>query len=373
MRARALLLALAALAARAQDRLPLMPGQAWDQGVLATFSTREALVEAAGRRPQAHGLPEGLLLLTLHEGTAWGVRMEGGAPRRPAIWRSQHWGPWERVGGFDLPEGRIRGIFPLAEGRFLIYRAVDPFVEGGRPSFLAVHRLREGHFELEELVDLGLGLWKADRAKGPTPAPGLEDAVTDLSFTFMQVSGGRPYLVAHALGKVLWFSPERGHVQRVATLYGSVAELRARGRKVLWPILGAKPLKDGGLLLACRSEDAVLHAKEDFPDPPLPHWPKGKSREEMAAALSQVAAEEAVVRARVQEAYPDVRWYRVSPEEATFREQPTPEGLPAKLRQLADLRGFNFRMTLHGKALPQAGDDLVPPAPAGGGRRGTGR
>ncbi len=360
---------------RAQDRLPWLPGQAWDGPRLVTFSDREVVVEEAGRKPVVHALPEGVLPLTFHEGTAWGVRMEG-SPRKPAIWRNKGWTTWERVGEVDRAEARIRGLFPLEGDRFLLYQAVEPFTAGGGPpSFLGIHRLREGRFEWEEGVELGVPLWAQDPVtRAWVPGPGLEDAVGSLSFSALQVSGGRPYLVSAALGMVFWFSPERGHVARAATVYDSLEEPRKQGRSLLWPLLGARPLPDGGLLVVCRGEDAVHHARADFPAPPPPEWIKGKAKETLVVELKQLADEEDRIRLIIQATYPDLHWYRVWPDEGTFRRTSTPAGLPERVRTLGDLKTFNFKITLKGRPLLMAGDGLPQAEEAKGaspGRRAT--
>ncbi|HJV23392.1 MAG TPA: hypothetical protein VJ570_11880 [Holophagaceae bacterium] len=346
-----------------QDRKLSVTRQLWDGPTLYTWSVAGGGVESRGPAdpkvkgsPQAvvHDLPAGQRLLSVVGGEAWTVALEG-EPRRPVIRRSGDWKRWERVGEVPLPEARLRGLFPLRDDRFLMLQGVVPFMQEGRASFLAILRLHEGRFQVEELVDPGVEL-AAAMPKGtdpaawePSPRPGYDEAFWEVATTYLEVVGGRPCLCMASLGKVAFFSSERGHLKKVVTLYPAVDELLPKGGRLAWPVLLMRPTPAGGLVVAARSEDAVRSARGIFPDAKPVESPQGATEEERFEA--QRGAQERV-RAQVWESFPEVLWYTLDPEEATFRSAAPPPGLPEKLRSLEAFRDFDFRTDPKGRVVP---------------------
>lgn len=348
--ARAFLLSMLALLAPAwaQDRRLVTTRQLWDGPSLVTWSVTASGVEVMrpGAKPATHTLPPGHRLMTVVGGTAWTVALQG-EPRRPVVYRSADWSRWDRVGALDLPEARIRGLFPLKEDRFLLQQGMDPFVKEGRASFLAVAKLRDGRLEVEGLVDLGVPL-VAPLPKGadpdrwiPMPAPGWEEAFSEVSTTALDTVGGQPCLVVASLGKVFFLSPEDGAVKRTATLYAAVEEVLQKGQKPVWPLILARPLPSGELVVAARSEDAVRSGRKVFADAPPVQPREGATAVE---AFQAQQAAQAQVRDKVWEAFPELLWFRVSPEEGVFRARPAPAGLPDRLSTVEDFERFAFKV-----------------------------
>jgi hypothetical protein len=354
---RALFLAALALLAPAwaQDRRLVTTRQLWDGPSLVTWSVtaRGVEVRRPGAKPASYVLPEGHRLMTVVSGTAWTVALQG-EPRRPVVYRSADWSRWDHVGALDLPEARIRGLFPLKDDRFLLQQGMDPFVKEGRASFLAIARLKEGTLQVESLVELGLEL-VAPMPKGtdpaqwiPMPRPGWEEAFGELSTTALETVGGQPCLVAASLGKVFFFSPEHGGLKRTATLYAAAEELLAKGQKPAWPLILVRPLPSGELVVAARSEDAVRSGRRVFADAAPVERREGATPVE---AFQAQQAAQAQVRDKVWEAYPELLWFRVNPEEGLFRALSAPAGLPDKLASVEDFERFTFKV--------QPGGDLA--------------
>ncbi|HJV90153.1 MAG TPA: hypothetical protein VJ623_07615 [Holophagaceae bacterium] len=353
--ARALLGLLVLLAPLAgQDRKVSVTRQLWDGPTLYTWSVAGGGVEARGPgnpkvqgtpRPVVHDLPAGQRLLSVVGGEAWTVALEG-EPRQPVIRRSADWKRWERLGEIPLPEARIRGLFPLRDDRFLVLQGITPFLKEGRASFLAILRLHEGRFQVEALVDPGVDLAAAlpkgvdPAAWEPTPRPGYDEAFWEVATNYLEVVGGQPCLCMASLGKVAFFSPERGYLKKVVTLYPAVDELLPKGGRVAWPLLLMRPLPSGGLMVAARSEDAVRSARRIFPDAKAVDGSPEASEEARLEAQRQAQER---VRAQVWESFPEVLWYTLDPEESTFRSAAPPPGLPEKLRSLDAFRDFDFR------------------------------
>ncbi len=354
-----LLLAWAALLP-AQARLGSGTRQQWDGATLYTWSLAGGGVEAQspGRRgPETRKvpLPQGHRLLGVVQGEMWAVRLEG-PERRPVIHRGSEGQGWERVGEVPQPEARLRGCFPLRGDRFLLHLGMDEFKKEGQASNLAIFHLKEGIFQLEELVDPGLSVYEP-MPRGQDPAgwaprfrPHLQEVGLDLATGLLEVVGGHPVVVMPRVGKVAVFSPDHGHLLKLVTLYGGVDDLLKGPVPPTGPILLARPLPTG-LLVAARTEDAMRTARAIFPDtPPAEPGPEEPPAPDPAWAKRQ-------------EAFPEVLWYTWDVSESSFRSTPAPPGFPEKIRTAADLPNLEFVVDLQGHPKPQAPLQAEAPRP----------
>jgi hypothetical protein len=344
----------------AQGRLTSWTRQQWDGPTLYTWSVSGGVVEAQspGRKgPETRKLtlPQGHRLLSVVEGEAWTVHLEG-PDRRPALHRSRDGKAWERLGQVPLPEARIRGCFPLRGDRFLLHQGMVQFMKDGQASNLAIFRLKDGVFLLEELVDPGLNFFEP-MPPGQDPAawipryhPRLQEVGMEVAMGFLEVVGGHPVVMMASLGKVAVFSPEHGHLLKVVTLYGGVDDLMKGPVPPLGSILLARPLPTG-LLVAARSEDAMRTARAIFPDAPPPE-----------PVLGEPPAPDPAW-AKRQEAFPEVLWFTWDLSESSFRAAAAPEGFPEKVRAAADLPALEFVVDLQGRPRP-VGPAATPRPPA---------
>lgn len=356
----ALLLSAASLLP-AQARLVSWSRQQWDGPTLYTWSVMGTGVEAQtpgrGRAPvvRALSVPQGHRLLTVVQGEAWTVKLEG-RDRQPVIHRSSDWKAWERVGELPLPEARIRGCFPLRGERFLLHLGLDEFKKEGQASNLAIFRLKEGTFHLEELVDPGLNVYEPmpkgekEETWAPRFRPAYREAGLDVAAGQLEAVGGHPVVLMPSLGKVAVFSPEHGHLLKVVTLYDAVDEVIKAGKLPLGSFLLARPLPTG-LLVAARTEDAVRTARAIFPDSPPKEPVPGE------------APTPDPVWAKRQEAFPEVVWATWDLSESSFRPAAPPAGLPGKIRTVEDLPNLEFLVDLQGQPKAAGGPPALAPAP----------
>jgi len=293
------------------------------------------------------------------------------------LWRTRNLKTWEKAGFIKEDESRFLSAYPLKNGKYLITRAVMPFRAGDQRSYVALYRPKEGTDELvfDRPVDLGLDII-LPAGKDPlapsqmaTARPGFEDAVSELLTPHLLSFPGGCALVVQSLGKVLVFDDETGSLRRTNTLFSSIDDPRKPGDLLERAILQHRALPGGRILLATRSEDAILNARRIFqdhlakapetPTPPLPRFKEdGKSinpaweEAQFRSAQARFKAQEGV-RKQALEAFPDILWWEYDPDTGDFIKLSTPLGLPGRLWNWDSLKSFSFRINRQGKPEPE--------------------
>lgn len=283
------------------------------------------------------------------------------------------WELWDTLQ--TTPDAFIGWVRPLEGGGYLLGGRFDD-AEMHRADPLAV-ATRNGHGQLvihdTEEADLGAPtfIWgtpervlSVDEAQSYNynrprwihnrELLGAYDALLG-AFSHQIRVPGHIVLVGRHLGIFIVISARTGKVERVARLFDDLPEdAMTTPEAYEYGLLGVQPRPDGHLLIAARSEDAVVQSRTWKPDlaPPEPVRLSfteafGKSAEDQGDLLEE--KQDAADRARageVREArlrhFPDLIWWDFNPDTGTFRRERAPDGVPEQFPSTAALRAFGF-------------------------------
>lgn len=323
--------------------------QVWDGGNLYTLpevKSGSILCSRAGSKKSKSAelrIPEGHRFATVANGVAFTyARTKDGW----ALFEGHKFQGWSSLGTIADPQLMVADIRPLTENRLLVARVAVPFVSSDKASFLGIFKKdAAGVFRFESCVDDGLSLFdtklRARNPKGPAVnwvAPEKQVVYVDFaSIRFVDASDAI-LLVLPKSGWVLAFNAENGRTLGASRLFPSMDSREHREKVKEVAILGWRPTSDGRLLLASRSEDAVLHARDIFQD-------VGRLNGLDSDAYSK-AMESYFVRSL--EAFPDIWWWEFDPQSRHFTRTTAPQSVPSRLDRPATLRTFGFWMDARG-------------------------
>lgn len=345
--------------------LPTLPGD----GPKSAFATSYAFQEGAHWLHQRVEVPG-----------------EGGTRKGVKVLRSEDGRSWEEAARFLSTPERTAPSNPLPVGKrlWLAHAGFQRFELQGRHSPLALITSRaDGGFEVDTLVDMG--------ARDPG-APGFGT----------QLFAGRPlpvpggWVVVHLPTGSLWAftATEGGSVRtRQARVFDSVTERLDHNLPFASVILDAQVDRDGTVLLATRTEEAVLKEPaylEEYAAPkakapqkgslasrslaggkgsalPTGVSPQGKGldlesvRQQMEAALAEKLDENSPEnRARAKaldlaaKRFPEVLWWRFDPVTGKLAKEDLPFA-QTLLRDGKDLKAFWFHVAVDGRLVMRDG------------------
>ena len=361
--------------------------QLWDSGRL--FETGDGVLRELGLgKAQAFGkAPTDLawhLTYDLMDGAAyaWGFgedRASGQQGRdlkdiRSTIYIYRNGGArWELWDTLTVPpEAAITWLRPLEGGGYLLGGRF-PDEEMRRQDPLAIAR-NNGHGRLiiheTEEIDPDHPAFLYGRPSEVLPARNRVPGINDQPRWFpnpealgfhgawgtqtIRVPGHLVFIDLH-LGRFLCVNARSGQVERQAALFDLPEEALKAPMDYEFTVLGAQPRPDGHVLVAARSEEAILQSPTWRPDLPQAAPVRlsaseafGKSAEEQGEALEMKQDE--ADRARAQQAkearlkaFPDLVWWDFDPGTGAFRREPPPLGVPERFPSLATLNAFAFR------------------------------
>ncbi|MBS1766698.1 MAG: hypothetical protein JST05_04745 [Acidobacteria bacterium] len=279
---------------------------------------------------------------------------------------------WELWDTLKAPEDAgISWLRPLEGGGYLLGgRFPDDTMHRQDPLAIARSN-RHGRLLIQrtEEVDSAVPAFIHGRPSDVLPPSALVPGVNDQprwfpnpkAFAFINAFGtetirvpGHLLFIDLHLGRFLVVDSRTGEVERQAHLFDLPEDAPLQAMDYEWAILGAQPRPDGHILLAARSAEAVQQSETWKPDLPPPEPVRlsaseafGKSPEEQGEAMEmkQDAAEKARAReaqeARLR-AFPDLVWWDFNPDTGTFRQEPSPIGVPDRFPSLAALQAFQF-------------------------------
>lgn len=279
------------------------------------------------------------------------------------------WDPWGTIAG--LPYGSVSWLRPLEGGGYLLGGRF-PDSEMHRQDPLAIVR-SNGHGKLvvHETEDIDpsqpafLYGRPSDLLKPQEVLPGVNDQprwfpnpkvfriFSGFGTQTIRVPGHLVFLDLH-LGRFLTVDSRTGKVERRVDLYDLPEDAALNSGDFEYAVLGAQPRPDGHILIAARSAEAVQQSRTWKPDlaPQAPIRLSfaesfGKSAEDQGDLLEEKqAAADSARAADLREArlrqFPDLVWWDFDPDTGAFRQEPSPEGVPAKFPSCAALRAFSF-------------------------------
>ncbi|MFN8010853.1 MAG: hypothetical protein U0P81_05560 [Holophagaceae bacterium] len=323
--------------------------QVWDEGKLYTLPEYKSghvvcssLVRGKISRIELR-LPETHRFATVSKGVAytWAKTKDG-----ITFFQGFRFQEWTQIGSIPDPTLMISDFRPLSEDRLLVVRIAVPFVTPERASFFGVFkRDSSGNFRLEDCAQDGLPLFDArlrqQFPKGPPVRWVAEESqpiYVDCAGLKLVDTGGFPLAVLPRSGWIVVFHPETGRPRGSSQLYPSTRSPENKNKAKEVALLGWRPSKDGELLIAARTEDAILNSRDIFQD-----TSKLRTMDPAAYAKAMDRYFEASL-----EAFPDLRWFEFDPESRHFRPILAPRNQPERVLSGSALRGFQFWLDAKG-------------------------
>lgn len=297
----------------------------------------------------------------LAEGNLWACLREDreGKPVR-ALYRSPDgmkreldaWVPTE------LPQGRVSNLLHLPKDRYLLVAHPKRlFRVGQEASFLASGRRTEnGEVVFQGIISIDLGKDALKGAEFNSFEEKPERIFYLTGFIVGRVRGEDSILFIHrAFGRALMINTETLATQFVR-LFPGIPDAKYWTMPDMFSfehaVLGVQPRKNGHFLLATRTEEAVLKAREteramglntiraSHPDPE-------KERKTVSEALVDprrkeqlgLTTEIGVVQ------YPEILWWDLDPKTGKLTKEATPPNAPFEIHSAQRLRQFRFRFT----------------------------
>ena len=339
---------LSALSLHAQTMPAVQREMIWDRGSVVSIHlgpSPHLETDTPGARALARlKAPDGTTALHHWDGASWATVRHGSGPERQTVlYRSVHHGPWEREATYLAPQGHPLALYPLQANRFLGF-SPNGFVKGDKGAFWAIFsRDMNARLHLDALVDLDLkeplGVFIPPREAQQPGKVGFNPKYKVLAAMALG-EGNAPVrvpgfivVVGHRPG-YLWVyrDTDGAFLRRIQVIRTMSDDLLAKVQEIEWAILGCQPRSNGHLLVAARSENAVLNSLKthghalnlaDMKDPE-------KFQEKMRR--NQRALEDE----------PNLHWWDVDPETGDmFREVP-PLNVPDRFWDPAQLSKFRF-------------------------------
>jgi hypothetical protein len=345
-------LAILATLAHAQVMPPPQPYMLWRDGKAMVFETGEGglpivRVEGPGQRADQISLPDWAKHPDFADGSYWATRLERRTGEtRVNLYQSDDARAWHWAGVWSNKFGILHRLVPLFGGKFLAIAATTFQRDQDRSPFAILTTGNDGTLAIEGLVPLGL-------EKIPMPAPMTKVGPELLTKT-------DPTWIANflALGTTMVRYPDGivicaqrpGYFWilddgssrlkvRLVRLYDSLSEEKLRASHGLgFAVLGVQPRPNGHLLVAARTEAAVLDgAAEELPAS------KGWNDEVDPASFEK--------RAKAFRRHPELVWWDLDPKSGTWTADPGPQGVPDRFSDPAEVAGFTWRFKGDGNLL----------------------
>lgn len=246
-------------------------------------------------------------------------------------------------------------IYAMKGGRYLGVATMAPFVLGEASSFFAVLRQGKGSLlEIDALLPMGIGKHSPGWIFGPTVVQAPE------GWAVVNIRTGH-----------IWLVKDTGERVRIRTtkLYDSVKDssIEELG-SIDPPILGCQPALDGTLLIAARSEEAILRAPElrkaARKDQPIPQMgeeigdldssrpgPNPQLEAKLKALTQRLQAQAAQVEGPILAKFPELAWWELDPATSRFTKVAAPPGAPQQLLTPEVYRAFRFRFDVKGRVV----------------------
>ncbi len=316
----------------------------WDGKRVITVeegSTLRFRIEEPGKKDLIIQAPEKAHHGYHWNGCFWATRKVGSSASDLdfEVLKSTHGSDWHRVALFQGqkgPKGILMKAYPLHNDRFLMLSSPRyPFVVGGKPYWVALGQIAsKGILEPTSGIDLGTEL-PLHIAKGPNAfefEPNLYP-ILDPLFGHALRTDRFILMVSFHYGWI-WVFDFEGRLKRFSQLYASVKNDREiaphRYERV---ILSCQPNDRGNLIVASRTEDAVINVPKIFPThynlDTLRHPDRAKEHE--ANLIHSLKA------------FPLIQWWEFNPETGEKWEIPAPIGLPTHLDEPGIFQKFRFR------------------------------
>ncbi len=251
----------------------------------------------------------------------------------------------------------VNGIYPLGKGWYLIDHLVPVGLGRETSLFAWARENRQGLLKVVGLAPMGLdeGLVSPTvKPEGGTPGSdgwNLSDrmSITQVRPKYRMVHPDFTVRTPEAMVLVsgqtgyAWVAKVKGEQPelKLVKILPVVTEKRLENSDQLeWAVMGAQPMPDGRVLVATRSEEAVLLARKLDPSIPIRNIKDLKDSLFMEARGKAMKASLAT--------FPEIRWWTLDPSNGHVKHEESPQNVPPKLPQPEVAVRFSFRPRVDG-------------------------
>lgn len=308
--------------------------------------------------------------VNLFQGKLWGIRYlpmpdgdNSGERGRLQLCTSSSGHEWQEAGWVDHSDPKSSPIkrnlpwilLPLENGKFIGVHS-NPVHKGERESLFAIYRsnVESPVLQFDEVCDMGLEGIKIDGV--PYGTSMIKSLMDQGLFRFLATEMAAMgyfrthsyFCFTHASSGLIWvFHTKNGTLKGLYPLYDKVLTLLNQPGRIETAILRAQPQPDGHLILASRTEDAVMNARKHYPQP----WKQPHISE---AVLKNPVLLEELKRKLISQAdpgfkvFPELIWWDFNPESGKFTKIDTPSGAPDKVWSAQDWTSLHFEFRING-------------------------
>lgn len=309
-------------------------------------STPEVRVERRGKKVQTFRLPPKCMPMGIQDDRVYAFTRDRTHHRTRILSAVLPCRNWEVVGDLPFETAEFMTAVPLGNGGFLVNGGLSPIRLGDNASFWALLKVDDqGRLRVTSLVQPDLKQSLCERAAvGPQ---GSEFRFRSGYDVFQQAMLEVPIRtpdgivwVSKETGYLFVFDPETGRHRRTIRLYDVVGEnlLPEAVDKLEPPILCVQSLPSGNLVLAARTEDAVLHARTIFPTASNRRAIPESSKPEHQRAIRDG-----------HEAFSDILYWEVNLTSGDRFQATVPTGWPRRIWNPSVFASFRFTTDLAGK------------------------
>ncbi len=231
--------------------------------------------------------------------------------------------------------------YPLGKDKFLLMGSINnPIIAKGKASLFAIAGLRgNGDYEVKELIDIGkIATKKSEFFQNKEKKYwGLTEDnffVANMSLDNSVISVENYYIVtSRQAGLFFRINKNSGTLDKVADLYGMLTDNRLKNiDQFEYVVICAQPNKTGDVLIAARSEAAVLMSRKEFPRQYTSvNMKNEKARQELNSAEE-----------RALKAFPEVVWWRLDVDQMKIVQEASPINVPTKIFDITTFKEFSF-------------------------------
>ncbi len=330
------------------------PQQLWLDQTLITINENDRNINIQTPSKQNKSvdvlLPANTLFQTAMDGHLYCTTRNKGQ-KTTTLWKSPVLRPaWEIKATMKFSEGEPAWILPLENGTMLLVNPLGPFKKQKVASNVAIGRLNEkSEIELYDLVDLGFSYreWKHTGVDSTQKTNNFE-LKKEFQYLLGMISTPPIPLKSHYLlilgnvGHLYLFSKENGTLKRKSEIFKSIDEKTlTKSETIEHVVLGIQPLRDGKCLIASRSEDAALNARQIFPGK---SW-TGNLGKEPEKQIQEHKSGNNLNNKNSLEAFSEILWWYYYPETGDFARISVPKGAPNKIFDPGIMESFRFKIT----------------------------
>ena len=334
-----------------QERAIFDGGTLW---ILNADNTSIHVEDDASRKPvrTINASLSGMHILDRFNGFLWACHRENKPEeRRLRILSSPDGKTWTDEAYYHpiADRDRLLRAYPLGRDWFFLEYLI-PVGMGKETSKWAFAKTDDvKHLKVQKLVDMQLPMpLVKEKPKGKdgwtledeVQMTGLEPAFSGIAADFVARYPDGLVLASGHTG-FLWIitMKDSGPSTRMVQLFPTVVPVMKKTPGLLeWSILGMQPMPDGSILIASRSEHAVLFARAE--DAPL------RSLSQCKDALFMSKKERSMLESVRQ--HPEILWWNLDPGTGAIWKVDPPMNIPSRFESIKQACTFRFRPRLDG-------------------------